>query len=57
MKEVGDDFSDSLFIVDEGFEDFCLATCRDDVVIGDRGWHETGIAFGNGYFIASASYS
>ena len=45
MKEVGDDFSDGLFVVDEGFEDFCLAVCWDDIVIGDRGWHETGVAF------------
>ena len=57
MEEVGDDFSDGLLVVDEGFEDFCLAVCWDYVVIGNRGWHETGVAFGNGYFIAGASYS
>ena len=56
MKEVGDDFSDCLFVVDESFEDFGLAVCRDDVIIGDGGWHETGVAFWDVYFIAGASY-
>ena len=57
MEEVGDDFSDGLFIVYEGFEDFGLAVCRDDVVIGNGSWHEAGVAFGNGYFVACTSYS
>ena len=57
MEEIGDDSTDSLLVVDEGFEDFCLAVCWDDIIIGDRGWHETGVAFGNGYFITGASYS
>ena len=52
MKEVGDDFSDCLFVVDKGFEDFGLAVCWDDVVIGNGSWHETGVAFRNGYFIS-----
>ena len=45
MEEVGDDFSDSLLVIDEGFEDFCLAVYWDDVVIGDGGRHKTGVAF------------
>ena len=57
MEEVGDDFPDGLFIVYEGFEDFRLAVCWDDVVIGNGSWHETGVAFRNGYFIACTSYS
>ena len=57
MEEVGDDFSDCLLVVDESFEDFCLAVCWDDIVIGNGGWHEAGVAFKDGYFIASASYS
>ena len=56
MKEVGDDFSDGLLVVDEGFEDLGFTVRRDDVVIGDGGWHEAGVAFGYGYFIACASY-
>ena len=52
MEEVGDDFSDGLFIVYEGFEYFRLAVYWDDVVIGNRCWHETGVAFRNGYFIS-----
>ena len=55
MEEVGDNFSDGLFIVYEGFEYFRLAVCWDDVVIGNGSWHETGIAFGNGYFIAGGT--
>ena len=55
MEEVGDDFSDGLFIVYEGFEDFCLAVCWDDVVIGNGSWHETGVAFRNGYFITGGA--
>ena len=57
MEEVGDDFSDGLFVVDEGFEDFGFAVCWDDVIIGNRGWHKTRVAFGNSYFIASGAYS
>ena len=57
MKEVGDDFSDGLLVVDEGFEYFRLAVCWDDVVISDGGWHETRVTFWNGYFITGASYS
>lgn len=56
MEEVGDDSTDSLLVVDEGFEDFGLAVRRDDIVIGDGCWHEAGVAFGNGYFIACTSY-
>ena len=52
MEEVGDDFPDGLLIVDKGFEDFRLAVCWDDVVIGNGSWHETGVAFRNGYFIS-----
>ena len=55
MKEVGDDFSDCLFIVYEGFEDFRLAVCWDDVVIGNGSWHETGVAFRNCYFITGGA--
>ena len=45
MEKIGDDFPNGLFVVYEGFEDFGLAVCWDDVVIGDRGRHETGVAF------------
>ena len=55
MKEVGDDFSDGLFVVDKGFEDLGLAVCWDDVVIGNGSWHETRVAFGNSYFIAGGA--
>ena len=55
MEEVGDDFSDGLFVVDEGFENFCLAVYWDDIVIGDGSWHETGVAFGNSYFITGGA--
>ena len=55
MKEVGDDFSDCLLVVDECFEDFGLAVCWDDVVIGNGSWHEAGVAFGNGYFITGGA--
>ena len=55
MEEVRDDFPDGLFIVDEGFENFRLAVCWDDVVIGNGSWHETGVAFGDGYFIAGGA--
>ena len=55
MEEVGDDFSDCLLVVDEGFENLRLAIYRDDVVIGDGSWHETGITFGNGYFITGGA--
>ena len=55
MEEVGDDFSDGLFIVYEGFEYFRLAVCWDDVVIGNGSWHEAGVAFGNGYFITGGA--
>ena len=55
MEEVGDDFSDGLFVVDEGFQNLRLTTYRDDVVIGNRGRHETRVAFGNGYFIAGGT--
>ena len=56
MEEVGDDFSDGLFVVDEGFENLGLAVCWDDIVISDGGWHETGVAFRNGYFITGGAY-
>ena len=55
MEEVGDDFPDCLFVVDEGFENLRLTIYRDDVVIGNRGRHETRVAFGNGYFIAGGT--
>ena len=55
MEEVGDDFPDGLFIVYEGFEYFRLAVCWDDVVIGNGSWHEAGVAFRNGYFIAGGA--
>lgn len=57
MKEIGDDFSDGLFVVDEGLENLGLTICWDDVVIGNGSGHETGGAFGDGYFVASTSYS
>ena len=57
MEKIGDDFTDGLFVVDKGFEDFGLAVCWDDVVIGNGSWYETGVAFGNGYFVACTSYS
>lgn len=56
MEEVGDDFPDCLLVVDECFENFRLAICWDDVVIGDGGRHKTRVALGNGYFIARTSY-
>ena len=55
MEEIGDDFSDGLLVVDEGFEDFGLAVCWDDIVISDGGWHETRVTFWNGYFISQNS--
>ena len=55
MEEVGDYFSDGLFVVDEGFENLRLTIYRDDVVIGDGSWHKTGVAFGNSYFIAGGT--
>ena len=56
MKEVGDDLSDCLLVVDEGFEDFCLAICWDDVIIGDGSRHKTRVAFRNCDFIAGRTY-
>ena len=56
MKEIGDDLSDCLLVVDEGFEDFRLAICWDDVVIGNGSRHETGVALGDCDFIAGRTY-
>jgi len=56
MEEVGDDFPDGLLVVDECFENLGLAVCWDDVVIGNRGRHETGVASRNCDFIAGRTY-
>lgn len=56
MEEVGDDFPDGFFVVDEGFENLRLTIYRDDVVIGNGSWHEAGVAFGDGYFITGGAY-
>ena len=55
MEEVGDDLSDGLLVVDECFENLGLTVRRDDVVIGNGSWHETGVAFGYGYFITGGA--
>ena len=55
MEEVGDNFSDGLLVVDEGFQNLRLTIYWDDVVIGDGSWHETGITFGYGYFITGGA--
>ena len=72
MEEVRDDFPDAFFVVDEGFENldrpslislkgrglFIICSIYgDNVVICNSSGHETGVAFGNGYFIPCASYS
>ena len=56
MEEVGDDLSDGLLVVDEGFENLGLAICWDDVVIGNGSRHKTRVAFGDCDFIACTSY-
>ena len=56
MEEVGDDSTDGLFVVDECFEDFCLAVRRDDVVIGNGSRHKTRVALGDCDFIAGRTH-
>ena len=55
MEEVGDDFSDCLLVVDEGFENFRLAICWDDVIIGNGSRHKTRVALGDCDFIAGGA--
>ncbi len=57
MEEIRNDFSNGLFVVDEGFQHLSLTVCWDDVVVGDGSGHEAGVTLWNGYFITGASYS
>ena len=56
MEEVGDDLSDGLLVVDEGFENLGFTVRRDDVVIGNGSRHKTRVAFGDCDFIAGRTY-